>query len=217
VRLAAVLRGGRPWPGHFERGLPPWIRADFAARHALLERDRAAIPPRAGRGAADREAHWQLSYAFFPRVLGAVAELALAEGVELRSPLFDRRVVEFAAGRPREERASGAETKRLLRRAMHGLLPDALLAPRRRRTGMPGAYLARALRGRHAGEVDALLAAPLALADAGIVEPETLRAAWARYRGGDDRVPALNVLLTLHAELWVRAHAAPVVRPAPSA
>ena len=211
--LAALLRGGRPLAGHFERGLPPWISAGFARRHALLERDRAAIPPRDGRGAADAEVRWLLSYAFFPRVLATVSAFALEEGVELRSPLFDARVVAFAAGRPREDRAQGAETKRLLRAAMRGLLADALLAPRARRTGAPGAYLARSLRVTHAVEIDHLLAAPLVLADHGVLEPAAFRGAWARFRGGDDSVPALHLLLTLHAELWMRAHAAAGAAP----
>ena len=34
------------------------------------------------------------------------------------------------------------------------------------------------------------------------------RAAWPRCQRGEDSVPALYVLLTLHAELWMRAHAA---------
>jgi asparagine synthetase B (glutamine-hydrolysing) len=205
LALAARLRGGRRLSGHFERELPPWFSASFAHRHELLERDRAAIPPWHGQGAAAAEARWLLSYAFFPRVLATVAGFALEEGVELRSPLFDRRVVEFALARPREDRAQGAETKRLLREAMRGSLPDTLLAPRARRTGMPGAYLARSLRQRHAAEVDRLLAAPLTLESAGVVNASVLRGAWARFRAGDNSVPALHLLLTLHAELWMRS------------
>jgi asparagine synthase (glutamine-hydrolysing) len=208
LALAARLRGGRRLAGHFERELPPWISAAFARRHDLVGRDRAAIPPREGLGAADAEARWLLSYVFFPRVLAAVAEHALEEGVELRSPLFDNRVVAFAAARPREDRARGAETKRLLRAAMRGALPDALLAPRARRTGMPGAYLARSLRATHASEIERLLAAPLALAEAGVLDGAAFRGAWARYQRGDNSVPALHLLLTLHAELWMRAHGA---------
>ena len=207
LALAARLRGGRALAGHFERQLPPWISAAFARRHDLLARDRAAIPPRDGRGAAAAEARWLLSYAFFPRVFAAVAEYALEEGVELRSPLFDGRVAAFAAGRPREDRARGAETKRLLRAAMRGALPDGLLAPRARRTGTPGAYLVRSLRRTHAAEIDRLLAAPLALADMGIVDAPAFRGAWARFERGDNSVLPLHLLLTLHAELWMRAHA----------
>lgn len=208
LALAARLRGGRRLSGHFERSLPPWISADFARQHDLLERDRRAIPPWTGRGAAAAEVRWLLSYAFFPRVLATVAEYALEEGVELRSPLFDGRVVAFAAARPREDRAQGAETKRLLRAAMRGALPDALLAPRPRRTGMPGAYLARALRTTHAAEVARLVGAPLVLADLGVVDAAAFRAAWGRFQRGDDRVAPLYLLLTLHAELWMRAHSA---------
>ena len=207
LRVATLLRGGRPLAGPFERALPPWFSATFARQHELLARDRAAIPARDGLGAADAEARWLLSYAFFPRVLAAVSGFALEEGVELRSPLFDGRVVAFAAARPREDRARGAETKRLLRAAMRGALPDALLAPRTRRTGTPGAYLARSLRIAHAADLDRLLAAPLLLGELGVIEPRAFRGAWARFQAGDNGVPALLLLLTLHAELWLRAHA----------
>lgn len=208
LRLAAWLRGGRALHSHLDRPLPPWIRIEAARGYQLLERERAAAPPRAGRGAAEYEVRWQLTHAFFPRVFGMIAGFALEEGIELRSPLLDRRVVEFAVGRPRAELAQGRETKRLLRHAMRGLLPDTLLAPRARRTGMPGAYLARSLRAAHAAEVDQLLAAPLALEAVGIADGAALRAAWTRYRSGDDSVAALSLLVTLHAELWMRARVA---------
>lgn len=213
--VAARLRGGRRLPGYLDRVLPAWVRPDFARRHQLLERDRAAAPPSGGLGPADYEAHWQLVHAFFPRVFAMVGGFALEEGVELRSPLFDRRVVEFAVTRPRVERAQGRETKRLLRRAMRGWLPDALLAPRTHRTGMPTAYLAGSLRNVHALEIDRLLAAPMALDAVGVVDARTLRQAWSRYRRGDDRVPGLSLLMTLHVELWLRARLEPAAGASP--
>jgi len=211
LRAATALRGGRPLYSAYDRTLPPWIRPEFARRHELTARERAAAPERRGRGAAEYETHWYLTHPYFPRVMGAVAELALAEGTELRSPLYDRRVIEFAVTRPRTDRSAGRETKRLLRHAMRELLPGSLLAPRPRRTGVTSAYFARGLRLRHAEMIAGLLAAPLALEAAGIVDGAALRSTWAGYVRSGGGVLGVSLLLTLHSELWLRARTEPRV------
>ena len=136
---------GRPLRPTMERPLPPWIRPEFARAHGLEARERAHNPRPPGAGAAEREAYWYLTAPYFPRAYGLVSAFALEMGVELRSPLLDRRVVEFAAGRPREERNAGRETKRLLRAPMRGLLPGDVLAPRDTKTGTLGGYFAAAI------------------------------------------------------------------------
>jgi asparagine synthase (glutamine-hydrolysing) len=45
-------------------------------------------------------------------------------GCELAAPLLDRRIAEFAMAIPEEQRWSGLQTKRVLRAAMAGVLPD---------------------------------------------------------------------------------------------
>jgi asparagine synthase (glutamine-hydrolysing) len=212
--MAAALRGGRPLHGALDPRLPPWIRPEFARRHGLEQRERAHTPAPPAGGHADRETHWQLAHAWFPRVAACLASLALEEGVELRSPLYDGRVVALAAGRPREERASLGETKRLLRAAMHGLLPDDVLAPRPHRTGVPTRWFARSLRQRHRGEIGDALTTPLLLAELGIVDPAALRRSWREYLAGAAESLGLRVFLTLQTELWLRAHAG---APAPAA
>lgn len=205
LRAATLVRGGRPLHSQIDRTVPPWIRPAFARRHELGARDRAGTPSSRGLGAGEYETRWYLTHPYLPRVMGTVAEIALGAGVELRSPLYDRRVIEFAVARPRTDRSTGPETKRLLRRAMRGLLPDALLAPRPRRTGTTSAYLARGLRLQHAAAIADLFAAPLALEAAGVVDGAALREAWGGYvrRGGGSR--GVSLLLTLHTELWLRA------------
>jgi asparagine synthetase B (glutamine-hydrolysing) len=93
------------------------------------------------------ETHAYLRFPFFGRVVGVLRAFALEEGVELRSPLLDDRVVRFAVRRPWSERSDGLETKILLRRAMRGLIPESVLAPRPHRTGVTSAYFLRQLRG----------------------------------------------------------------------
>lgn len=208
-----MLRGGRRPRGAFDRPLPSWFGTPSLPADALLERDRRtrSRPPR-GLTCSGRETHFFLSCAAFPRSFAMITELALEEGVELRSPLYDRRVVRFAAARPREERARGGETKRLLRAAMQGLLPAEVLAPRRTRTGMTTGYSDRAVRGEFAPLFTAAFEAPLA-AELGIVDGARLRRAWQEHlrTGRGDQRAAL--FLTLQLELWLRAR----LRPAAAA
>jgi asparagine synthase (glutamine-hydrolysing) len=202
---AAFLRGGRPLRGYLERTVPPWIDRRFAAEHGLAASERRAAPARRGRSPSAYETHWFLSYPYFPRAFAAVAGLALEEGVELRSPLYDRRVIEFALTRPRDERSQGAETKRLLRAAMAGLLPAHVLAPRRRRTGVTGGYLARSLRREQAAVLDGVFRSSMILEELGIINAPELRRNWCIYlqQGGGGLGVAL--FLTFQVELWLRA------------
>ncbi|HYR11324.1 MAG TPA: asparagine synthase-related protein, partial [Longimicrobium sp.] len=128
----------------------------------------------------------------------------LEMGVELRSPLLDRRVVELAAGRPREERNAGRETKRLLRASMRGLLPDDVLAPRDTKTGTLGGYFAAAMKADFPALAAEAFRAPR-LAELGIVHPGALRAACERYARTGDGSLGFGLVQTLQVELWLRA------------
>jgi asparagine synthase (glutamine-hydrolysing) len=55
----------------------------------------------------------------------------------VRVPLLDRRVVELAATLPPRLRLRGLTTKYLLKRAMRGLLPDDIIARRKKGFGVP--------------------------------------------------------------------------------
>ena len=48
----------------------------------------------------------------------------MAHSVEARVPFLDHRVVEMAMGLPEEYRIANGETKRVLRRAMSGVVPE---------------------------------------------------------------------------------------------
>jgi asparagine synthase (glutamine-hydrolysing) len=54
-------------------------------------------------------------------------QMSMATSVESRVPFLDHELVEFAARLPDEWKLSGLTTKRVLREAMKGLLPDAIL------------------------------------------------------------------------------------------
>ena len=205
LAAARAVRGGRPLLSYLERSLPPWIDSRFARAHSLELRDRIHAP-RITRGSrADRETIWYLSHQYFPRVFGAVSTFAKDEGVEIRSPLYDKRVIELALTRPREERSSGAETKKLLRAAMRGLLPDSILAPRTTRTGITEGYFARSMREQLPAMVDAAFDHSL-LESAGVIDALEFRRAVSEYARGVQSKFSVSLYFTLQSELWIQSH-----------
>jgi len=206
LKQPVLQRLGRRSADDFTRATPPWIRPEFVERHALHERERSRMPSRPGYRGWRREAHFFLAAPVFPRAFQCLAGFALDAGVELRSPLYDRRVVEFACARPREERNDARETKRLLRAAMRGLLPDEVLAPRPTRTGITTAYSDRRMR----SEFPLLLARygeMHMLADLGIVDPNAMRRGWEDYCRTGSTALKIPLFLTMQVELWLLAQA----------
>ena len=208
-RAITVLRRGRRPTGYLERRPPSWIRREFAKEHQLEERERAFAPQRGRVSCAAFETEWYLSHAYFPRVFGAVAGFALEEGVISRSPLYDRRVIEFAATRPRWERATGRETKLLLRRAVRGVVPDGVLAPRAARTGVTSGYFDDSMRKHFPGLSNGLMQ-DSALRDVGIIDAEEFQR-WSDYyvRNGGQQL-GVTLLFTLQTELWLRSRVRPI-------
>lgn len=75
-------------------------------------------------------------------------KITMATSLELRVPFLDHKVMEFAAGLPPEFKVKGRETKRALKRAFQGRVPDEIL--QRKKTGFPvpfGSWLRRELHG----------------------------------------------------------------------
>lgn len=203
--LATRIRGGRRLKHFLERGLPPWVDADFAVRHSLEERDLEYVGRPLKTTHALREIDWQFTSLFVARAFALITSWALRQGVELRSPLSDRRVIDFALSRPWWERSSGKETKRLLRSAMRGLLPDDVLAPRPYRTGITGGYSHRGMVELFPELLERTLRKPLILEELGIVDTDALRRACVEYPRRGDSATRVNLYYTLQTELWLRA------------
>lgn len=205
LRLAATLRGGRPLVGYLERRAPSWLRPEVVSGQGLEARERSAALRQRRISCVRHETYWYLTYPYFPRVFGLASAMALEEGVELRSPLYDARVIELALLRPRWERSAGTETKKLLRRAVRGLLPDHVLAPRPAKTGTTGAYFERSMREGFPSLCEEFLRCS-ELEAVGMIDAEELRQSATAYaRGAANGQIGVNLFFTLQAELWLRA------------
>src|SRR5690606_18909889 len=60
-------------------------------------------------------------------ILTKVDRMSMAVSLEVRVPLLDHRIVEFALALPASQKLQRGQTKLILRRAMQGILPDAVL------------------------------------------------------------------------------------------
>jgi asparagine synthase (glutamine-hydrolysing) len=203
VEPALAPRRGKSKPGPFEQHILPWLREDFVRQHELRERERAAAPYGRESTLSRTEQIWGITAPMFVRIRSTLFSAQLRAGAIARSPFFDTRLVRFALSRPRHERVTARETKRLLRRAMKGLLPDDFLAPRARRTGVTTGYVRDQLRGPARPALDAIFG-NLALAELGLIDAAKLRADWQQFlRTGDGL--GLRFYEVAQTELWVRA------------
>lgn len=206
VTLRSVWRGARRPQHHLLREAPFWFTARFLRTHDPVGHDVAAMPALPSSSSVLAETHAFLRFPFFARIVSTLRRFAMEEGVELRSPLLDDRVVHWAVRRPWSERADGRETKIVLRRAMAGLVPDHVLAPRTHRTGVTSAYFLRQLRGPARPVIEAALQDPL-LASLGMIDAPRLRHAWSYVLQHDDDEIGARLFFTVQSELWLRARA----------
>jgi asparagine synthase (glutamine-hydrolysing) len=209
-RVVHPLLAARPghrdltWPGPFEQRVSGPVRDDFVRRHRLRERERAAAPYGRYPTLNSTEQLWSVTAPMFPRIRATLTEAQLRAGVTARTPFLDDRLYRFAMSRAREERVTARETKRLLRHAMRGILPDAFLAPRPRRTGVTTQYMREAMLGPARALFDDVFRHPL-LAELGIVDAARLQQEWRRHAESGEG-PGLRLYELLQTELWLRAH-----------
>ncbi|HWQ35049.1 MAG TPA: asparagine synthase (glutamine-hydrolyzing) [Blastocatellia bacterium] len=125
-------------------------------------------------------------------------QMSMAASIESRVPFLDHRLVEFAAALPTEMKLRGLTTKYILRRAMKGKLPPAIL--KRRKMGFPtpvGAWL----RGQWTHLLDEFVLGAR-VRQRGIFDPDFARELVARHRAGEDHTERLWTLINF--EIWQR-------------
>jgi asparagine synthase (glutamine-hydrolysing) len=190
--------------GPLEQGMLTWMHPDFVRTHRFLERERAGAPYDRYRSLNAAEMQWAVTAPLFPRIRSTLSAVQLEAGVTHRSPFFDGRLLRFAMSRPRAERVSARETKRLLRRAMQGLLPDEFLAPRPRRTGVTTQYMRDEVQRVARAELSQAFEKPV-LAELGIIDADVLRREWNQFLETGNSF-GLRFFELYQVEMWVRAH-----------
>ena len=126
-------------------------------------------------------------------------QMSMATSVESRVPFLDHKLVEFTCSLPERLKLRGGTTKYVLREAMKGVLPEAILS--RSKMGFPvpiGAWF----RGPYKSVIDEYVLSERAMSR-GIFRPEFVRNIVRRHQSGaenhDERLWAL-----VNFEIWQR-------------
>ena len=182
--LRAAL--GRPGPS------PARLLSPELAQRAGVEeraRDEARGWRRAQRSV--RVAHVrELGSSIVPIAFGVVDHASAAFGIKARYPFADRRLVEFCAALPADQRFRGGQTRHILRRAMRDVLPEEIHS--RTTKGNLGHALALSLRGASAPALRSMMEDRLEVA-APFLNLEAVREMYRRHllRGGGGRARLL--------------------------
>jgi asparagine synthase (glutamine-hydrolysing) len=114
-------------------------------------------------------------------VLVKVDRASMSVGLEVRVPILDHRVVEFAFGLPLAMLSRGGETKAPLRAVLHRRVPRHLIE--RPKQGF--AFPIRALLGPELEDWTRRYLAPRRLRDEGFLDPDAVQRAVSSTRDGD--------------------------------
>ncbi len=207
-----LYRALRPAPLPSPR--PAWLDPTFATR-AGLNAETPPLPVPAGlHGYARRQRYRTALMPLHMRTATLFERRCARAGLAAADPWSDRRLVEFALAVPQRAINRAGENKRIARRAMRGVMPEAA----RRAAGKtsPKPLYERALRRRAQAAVRRLLSDTRAEA-LGYVDGGALRAYYEGYLRGAREDYRFWYALTL--EMWLRQReeaAAPSSSPAGS-
>jgi asparagine synthase (glutamine-hydrolysing) len=144
-------------------------------------------------------------------ILVKVDRMSMAHSLEVRVPLLDHRVVEFAFGLPGPLKMPGLALKHLLKRTMRGIVPDTVLRKRKAGFSVPlPAWLKRDLKPL----VDEYLA-PARVQREGFFRPSTVSRLVRDHMAGRADY-SRNIWALLMFGLWLERARMPHVAPAAS-
>jgi asparagine synthase (glutamine-hydrolysing) len=136
---------------------------------------------------------------YLVRMLTKQDRMSMAASIESRVPFLDHRLVEHVASLPGSLKLRGLATKAVLREALRGLVPPAILT--RRKMGFP-VPVGRWLRGRFWPVVREFVLSPRALSR-GLLDPKQVHRLAVEHRSGaEDHTDRLWLLINL--EIWQR-------------
>jgi asparagine synthase (glutamine-hydrolysing) len=204
------------WREHFaEWGLRQFLRAGIrrwrgrgggTVDQGLLRGELASAPPLipavsipAGLDPLNRVLYRDVMVESVPMLLRFEDRNSMAHHLEARVPFLDYRVVEFALSLPGEQKVAHGLTKAFLRRALEGIVPEAILA-RRDKKGYPTPF-ATWLRGPLKDDAWAFLND--VVLPRGWYDVAGLRTRWEQHqRATHDWSAEIGAWMT--AELWYR-------------
>jgi asparagine synthase (glutamine-hydrolysing) len=191
---------GRPLAGFWDRTLAGWIIPSAQ----LISELAPEFERQPGEGAAEFEVRALITNSFVSRAVGWNHVIGLEEGVQPRGPLFDQRLIDFAVARPMSDRGIWGDSKLILRRAMQGLLPDSVLAPRPRKTGTPAEYFRRQLQGSVQGLIKELFAdGRSCLERMGLIDRSAILAAAEEYATKNVHFVGAILHFSIQTERWL--------------
>jgi asparagine synthase (glutamine-hydrolysing) len=132
-------------------------------------------------------------------ILTKVDRMSMAHSLESRAPLLDHKLFEFVASIPPELQIKNGTGKHVLKQAMRGVLPDAVIDRRKQGFGVP---LGHWFRGELSGFLRELLLSETARRR-DIFEPGFVLTLIERHERGQDLGLQLWTLISF--ELWCRA------------
>jgi asparagine synthase (glutamine-hydrolysing) len=214
-RLKQLMRGiaGDPalrhamWIGSFTppelaKLLAPDLRRlcrdDVVYREILAEARRGALAGVAP-GSVDGALRFYLSRYLVDNILVKADRASMMASLEVRAPFLDTHLVEFAARLPWQAKLSLTGTKLVLKRALRGVVPRAILERPKKGFGIP---VARWIRGPLRPLFEDLFS-EAALRESGLCDPGVARGLLDRHLRGeaDHRKPLWTLAMLL---LWQR-------------
>lgn len=143
-------------------------------------------------------------YTLLPSILRNFDRNSMAHGVEVRMPFMDHRLVSYSCSLPHEAKMGGGFTKRVVRDAMRGIVPEQILR-RRSKIGFNSPMI-ELFNGKMQGLMDLVFSHPLWLDNPywngrqlnGFVMERTRNKAWSMKNWGE----TLQIWTFMNIVLW---------------
>jgi len=179
-------------------GLRPLATPEVAYAE-VLEEARAGAEAGLSPGSVEEALRFFLTRYLCDDILVKADRASMAASLEVRAPFLDTEVVEYALRLPSRYKLGVFETKRVLRRALRGLVPEAILRRPKKGFGIP---VAAWIRGPWRPLFEDLFARP-SLERSGVLDARAARAVLDRHLSGreDLRKPLFTLAAFL---LWQR-------------